>query len=79
MNFDLDYIPDPIEQMDKRIDKMCDEIFDCASDIDDELPCCECKVSFPISHLWPAYNSPDAPCICENCLDINMPGWSEGL
>lgn len=54
----MEYIPDPMEIMDARIERMCDEF--------DGVHCMSCgKVT---ENFVPAYNAPDAPAVCEECV-----------
>ena len=59
----MEYIPDPIELMESRIDRMMDRYID-------EYTCMECgkKVGYELIQATP---HPDAPGVCIECLGFN--------
>ena len=56
------YIPDPIELMDAKIERMCDEF--------DGVHCMGCgKVT---DNFFPLTSSPFSPAVCEECAAAEM-------
>lgn len=58
-------IPDPIEQMEAAFERRAEQYH---AD-DTGMDCCECGAHTPYSFLHPASRNPDAPGICQDCLD----------
>lgn len=66
-----DYLPDPIELMERRIDDLAYEAdYDLATDT---MLCGNCKRRVPASQLCPASPHPDAPAWCDECLNGASP------
>lgn len=65
-----DYIPDPMELMESRIDRMEEEL-DCGDP--DMLLCAGCGIKFDMCDLSPSSSAPDAAPMCDQCL------WSRGI
>jgi len=59
----MTYIPDPIELMEARIDKMADEYI--------EGHCMICGENVGEGNLHPYTNSPDAPPACSECCGFD--------
>lgn len=60
----MNYIPDPIERMEDRIESMCSLI-----DENDTYPCCICGRRFKIETMDPISARPDSDLMCgrEDC------------
>jgi len=58
----MEHIPDPIEIMNNQIERLFDEF--------DEKHCMNCGKE--TDTFFPAYDSPTAPAVCEECATINL-------
>lgn len=63
------YIPDPIELMERRIERIIDE------DVrGDKGRCCGCQLWFDLDDLGPASAHPACRLICKDCENTKMSG-----
>ncbi len=60
----MTYIPDPIEQMESRIDRMADEYV--------EGQCMLCGDNVGEANLLPYNANPDSPAACEKCCGLSF-------
>lgn len=63
------HLPDPIEQLEARQERQAER-----AEYDDAtgtMLCSDCENRFPVSELSPIDARPDAPFVCECCLDVH--------
>jgi len=58
------YIPDPVEQMNARIERQINLV-----DADGNYPCYYCGAKVPVDDLITLSPDPDAPGMCIDCAD----------
>ncbi len=64
----VDYLPDPVEIMEQRIERECDKI-----DADGLYPCAGCKKPTELDELFSVSPNPDAPAVCGECFEDVFP------
>jgi len=71
----MTYIPDPIEMMDDRIERMVEDIR-----ADGSWRCCSCRKWYHDCEPIPAEARPDAPMVCYDCLSPkDQKAWDEAM
>ena len=62
-----EYVPDPIERMEARIEELIDE--QCSGLPVGMIRCYDCGAVLPIDDAHAASDRPDAPAVCVKCVE----------